>query len=271
MAGLYPNYYSHPVANAHLHATPKAKSREGEFSEQLSTARKSIFDSYSPGDLEKADMGMDLGTPYGKTGSPMEARRDSFDSPMFSPGGVNTGLNKALFSEALLTPFPKTPQPPRPVPLLETRSAPPVCQFRIGAPSSPGHRERSIYSRLAISPVNKQADNSMYSIKNDPDFDMLWTLRRESGESSEHDHLPSTTPGRYTQPDLPPMSVDTTRLMKEIATPRTGATESMGDSFFVDDMSPMPLSLTPAMPTDSFKRKAAPSVSFSGKRVKNEE
>ena len=267
MVGMYPNYYpQYPVASA-SHATPKAKSHQDQFSEQLmSTARKSIFDSYSPGDIDKADMDMDLGTPYGKTETPMVARRDSFDSPMFSPGAGDAGLNKALFSEALLTPFPKTPQ----MPSTQQRRPSPVRHIRVGVQISPGRSKNNILSGM-ISPVDKV--KVTHSIRDDPDFEMLWNLRGErSEESPEYDDgLPSTTPGRYTQPDLPPMSVDTSRLMKDLATPRTGATASMGDSFFVDDMSPMPLSLTPAMPSESFKRKTAPSVSFSAKRTKNEE
>lgn len=268
IAGMYPNYYpQYPVASA-SHATPKAKLHQEQFSDHLSTARKSIFDSYSPGDIDKADMDMDLGTPYGKTETPMVARRDSFDSPMFSPGAGDTGLNKALFSEALLTPFPKTPQ----MPATQQRQPSPVRHIRMGVQISPGRSNRNIFSGM-ISPVNK--DKVTHSIRDDPDFDMLWNLRgqerSESPEYDDDDRLPSTTPGRYTQSDLPPMSVDTSRLMKDLATPRTGATASMGDSFFVDDMSPMPLSLTPAMPSESFKRKTAPSVSFSAKRAKNEE
>ena len=100
MTGFYPNYYPHYPGASASHATPKAKTSEEPLA-ALSTARKSIFDSYSPGDIDKAGMEMDLGTPYGRAGTPMVARRDSFDSPMFSPEGPNTGLNKALFSEML--------------------------------------------------------------------------------------------------------------------------------------------------------------------------
>jgi len=203
----------------------------------------------------------------------MSVRRDSFDSPMFSPAATNAGLNKTLFSEGLLTPFPKTPQPPRSEAAresLQAHSAPPVCLFRLGVMSSPGHRERSIYSRVPVSPVDPRESVTL-TLQNEPEFEALRSLRQGYSSEGDFEETPSATPGRYTQNDMPPMSVDTSRLMKDIATPKTGATAAMGDSFFVDDMSPMPLNLTPAMPSYSVKRKPAPSVSFSTtKRVKED-
>lgn len=261
MARLYPNYYPNQAGSSMGHATPRAKPQGRRTEEHaMSTARKSIFDSCSPTEFEKASISMDLDSPFKNTSTPMAAGRDSFDLPLFSPEATSAGLNKTLFSEGLLTPFPKTPQPPQPI--AESQSAPPVCHFRLGVMTSPGHRERSVYSRVAVSPVDGNAAGTV-SLQHEPEFEALRNLRQEHISGNEFDHLPSTTPGRYTQSDLPPMSVDTSRLMKDIATPKTGATASMGDSFFMDEMSPMPLSLTPAMPSYSVKRKTAPTVSFS--------
>ena len=271
MAGLYPHYYQNEAGTSAGHATPSAK-QQGDRTEvqPMSTARKSIFDSCSPSDFEDTGIGMELDSPFKGVATPMSVRRDSFDSPVFSPEATNAGLNKTLFSEGLLTPFPKTPQPPRPQPVQESHSAPPVCLFRLGVMSSPGHRERSIYNRLAVSPVDALMAETVF-LQQEPEFEAFRSLRQEYNSESEFDDLPSTTPCRYTRNDMPPMSVDTSRLMKDIATPKTGATASMGDSFFVDDMSPMPLSLTPAMPSYLVKRKTAPSVSFSTtKRVKED-
>ena len=271
MAGLYPNYYQNQADTSAGHATPSAKVHSDRTEEQpMSTARKSIFDSCSPSDFETG-IGMDLDSPFKDAATPTSARQDSFDSPLFSPEATNTGLNKTLFSEGLLTPFPKTPQPPRSEPAEEeSNSAPPVCLFRLGVMSSPGHRERSIYSRVSVSPVDTREAGTL-SLQNEPEFEVLRSLRQGYTSGSEFEEIPSATPGRYTRNEMPPMSVDTSRLMKDIATPKTGATAAMGDSFFVDDMSPMPLSLTPAMPSCSVKRRAAPSVSFSmTKRVKED-
>eukprot|EP00977_Amphora_coffeiformis_P002190 scaffold425_cov175-Amphora_coffeaeformis.AAC.49 len=271
MAGLYPNYSQNQAGTIAGHATPSAKLHGGRTEEQpMSTARKSIFDSCSPSDFEDTGIGMDLDSPFKSAATPMSVRRDSFDSPMFSPEATNAGLNKTLFSEGLLTPFPKTPQLPRSEPTEESNSAPPVCLFRLGVVSSPGHCERNVYSRVSVSPVDTREAGTL-SLQNEPEFEALRSLRQGYSSGSEFDEVPSATPGRYTRNDMPPMSVDTSRLMKDIATPKTGATAAMGDSFFADDMSPMPLSLTPAMPSYSVKRKTAPSVSFSTtKRVKED-
>ena len=108
----------------------------------------------------------------------------------------------------------------------------------------------------------------------DSTFESLGNLG-EDEEPHDYDdiHLPSTTPGRLPHHhQLPPMSVDTSKLMKDIATPKTDATATMGDSFFMDDMSPVPLHLTPAPTMHSVKRKAgAPSSSSaSAKRSKEQ-
>ena len=271
MAALYPNYFPAFSGAMSAHATPAAKPRADIIGQGLGTVNKSIFDSSSPDEFDQPDLGMALTSPP----PPSSNRRDSFDTPIFSPQASNTGLNKTLFSEGIHTPYPKTPQPLPPQPVEESHTAPPICHFQIGVLSSPSYREQYVYNRVKVSPVDKNAAGTIYQQK-DTEFETLWSLRREEKEEAHDFELPtppSATPGRMTQNELPPMSVDTSRLMKDIATPRTGATESMGDSFFVDDMSPMPLSmsLTPGLPSLSTKRKAAPSLPPStAKRVKED-
>lgn len=242
--------------------------------QQLLTARKSIFDTYSPSDLDQEgqESAMKMASPQLKESStPMPLSRDSaFDTSIFSPE-PNAGLNKTLFSEGLLTPFPKTPKL-RPRPTEDNKSNSPIVHFRLGALSSPGFQERLVFNRVSVSPVSSRVvgEESLYD---QPEFQILRSLH-EGSEHQEFDvHGPqSATPGRTLHESrLPPMSIDASRLLKDIATPKTDATAAMGDdSFFIDDMSPMPLHLTPHMPSYSVKRNAPTTVSLSVKRMKRE-
>ena len=255
---LYPNYYKgHPDTNAY-HSTPRAKSSIPKQSESMPAVSKSIFDdSYSPEDMDQSNLGE---ASYDTNASPTLARRSAFDSAMLSPEPTGASLNKTLFSEGLWTPYPKTPQVSRHQ--IESKSAPVPCVFRFGPMDSPcGRTERIMYSCLTVSPINKYAIREIL-LQNEAEFEDLRAFRLHQSRLRDYNTPQPATPDPTLLDGLPPMSVDASRLMKGIDTPKTGSTAAMGESFVLSDMSPA-LSLTPAMTSFSVKRKVHPADSFS--------
>jgi hypothetical protein len=272
MAAYYP-YYPPYYPSSHMTMAPAAHSEkpfaspyatkattprsEAYAVEQMSATRKSIFDTFSPSAFSGGDaLDMIMASPAPKGMSP--SLRDAFASPMMSPGET---LNKTLFSEGILTPFPKTPQA-----RVTKEEDVSTIVFRIGESRLSQAEERRAYHRVSVSPINMHATNAHF-LKDDPELEAsLLSLRSEnmvvSSESYQGDPIahPSATPGRAIRQTAYPMSVDTSKLMKELATPNTGATAEMGGSFWNDEMSPVPLNLTPALPS-TFKRSASDSLS----------
>lgn len=250
----------------------------------LSSTKKSIFDESAafPGLLNE-NLDEKLGTSPSLKGlsdmSPsLSTLKDSFTTPF--PSDVNMqlspeeadSLNKALFSEGMMTPFPKTPS---------ASSSKPreVVRFRIG-PKDEGSEDKKIGKmlggRVPISPISpkQRSPTGIYDTLSD---DLQKSLPEVGGSNSgkdsatsEKDELPAgakfpeedvahgvfdKTPKRDTNISIPPASVGVEKLLKDLETPATNATEPMGSSFWADDgeMTPVPLHLTPQDHSVKFK------------------
>ncbi|KAL7557756.1 hypothetical protein ACA910_006230 [Epithemia clementina (nom. ined.)] len=275
--------------------TPPGDKKQGYPADCLS-ARKSIFDETSPGLFggnleERLGNSPSMGKLHGMT--PGSTFGESCSTPFpsdtqmkLSPEEAES-LNKTLFSEGVMTPFPKTPvwnrdlQPP----VLE------AIHFQFGSDDGSKRtkiRNMKIGDRVPISPVvDKRGEKRTIfyedpNIKNKdlsssfPDFDdspsqagdkeMMPPPRFGSStkklSTSAVKFMEENTPKRGDMEffAVPPHSIDADKLLKDLETPATNQTEEMGESFWNDrhgdgpGLSPVPMSLTPAANTSKKRR-----------------
>ena len=266
---------------------PGEKKADGE----CLSARKSIFDETSPGlfggNLEERlgnspsfgkVQGMTPGSTFGDTcTTPFPS-----DTQMKLSPEEAESLNKTLFSEGVMTPFPKTPNlnqhRPREairfhIGSIEKENKTKISNMRFGGcvPISPLADKRS-RAGLYDEDVSMDQDSgpsfpdlerskSPTEQKNTSQFeDVMPPPKPFSSEVVNH-LAPSTakkshekTPTRDV--DLfvvPPHSIDADKFLKDLETPATSRTVEMGESFWNDDpdagLSPMPMHFTPASRT----------------------
>jgi hypothetical protein len=253
----------------------------------LSSARKSMFDE-SPRSLHLGSSpdGMSL---QGMT-PPMSNLKDTFATPLPCDSLPNLSteeayaLNKTLFSDEPMTPFPKTP--------VVTKMTVPAMQFYLGSDSSIGTEVSSmrISNRVSISPICKDAGNPNFfedeeeltnsfqslgeglSTANETKFDeedsdtermppptapRIRNAPKISSSISKLHQLVSSesrTPTNVTQDDYTddgeirdmadPSPFGSARMMKDMATPSTAAS-SQQSSFWSAQLGLSPVPLSP--------------------------
>lgn len=161
------------------HSSPdKTPANVGCYSDNcFSSARKSIFDSPARKSIA-CDLSMSLaGSPQlniqGMT-PPMSDLRSTFATPLpsdsitdLSPEEAAT-LNKTLFTEAVLTPFQKTPSNYANLPTWETSHEEPI-RFSFGGDKAVEIKNMRIGNRVSISPMYKDGAHSKASFYDDDD------------------------------------------------------------------------------------------------------
>ena len=253
-------------------------------SSECLSARKSIFDETSPsflgGSLEErlgsspALCKMQGMTPASTFGESCTTPFPSDTQMKLSPEEAES-LNKTLFSEGVMTPFPKTPMWNR-----EHRTEP--IRFRIGTDDGKQQaniKNMRIGNRVPISPISeKKGERGRFhdeiehlassfgghgaagfeegrreddkEIMPPPKFGVEEPTELSSAAKLFHDKTPKRDIELLR---APPSSIDADKLLKDLETetPATTQTEAMGESFWDDhhrqsDISPVPMSLTPA-------------------------
>jgi len=256
--------------------TPPTK-RRNESQGCLSSTKKTMFDDPSPSFLGANLQARLENSPSLKdmTGmSPdMAALKDTFSTPF--PGDVNMklspeeadSLNKTLFSEGVMTPYPpKTP--------MEIDTPGEILRFQIGAEEGTTTTiiDKKMVDRICISPVADKGREALNFYDDDvgdselacPSLEPVAACEMNDTDNEMMPPPSNSLPTELssaakpsfnktpTRPDgglvLPPASVGVEKLLKDLETPKTSATKDMGRSFWDDhdtEMSPVPLNLTP--------------------------